>query len=141
MFPKNTRILIADDMRTMRAIVKKGLNMLGYEDITEAHDGKQAWDEIEKSLKENKPFKLIISDWNMPVMLGIDLLKRVRQTAQTKSTPFVLLTAESEKDQLIEAAKSGVSGYIIKPFTQEVLKEKLQSIYAKLNPTTKPAAA
>jgi two-component system, chemotaxis family, chemotaxis protein CheY len=137
MFGKDTNILIIDDMVTMRKLVTKHLAQLGFTKITEASDGATAWTEIEKANKVGKPFQLIISDWNMPNVTGIDLLQKVRSTPQTKHTPFVLLTAESEKGQIEAAAKLNVSAYLVKPFKSEELAEKLKMAFD----TTQRAAA
>lgn len=128
MFAKNTRILILDDMLTMRKIVKNTLKSLGYEDIQEAADGNQGWELLQAS---NPPVQLIVSDWNMPNCTGIDLLKKVRGDAKYAKTPFVLLTAEAEIHQVKDALASGVSAYIVKPFTPDSLKEKLEQAYKK----------
>ena len=140
MFAKDSRILIADDMRTMRIIVKKTLVSLGFNDIVEAEDGQIAWARINESLKENKSFHLIISDWNMPNLSGVDLLKVVRKTPAIAKVPFLLLTAESDGAQVMEAAQSGVSAYIVKPFNQVQLQEKLVMAYKKHFGATKNAA-
>lgn len=134
MFKKESKILVVDDMLTMRKIISKGLREMGYETITEADDGANAWPIIEKARDANQPFDLILSDWNMPQMKGIELLKKVREDAKVKDTPFVLITAESEKSQVIEAVKLNVSNYIVKPFTPAQLKEKLETAYKKHQP-------
>jgi len=132
MFPTDTKILIVDDMLTMRKLVKKSLNGLGFTNITEAVDGEAAWNEVQNALKLGAPYSLIISDWNMPKMTGIDFLRKVRATDQTKHLPFVLLTAEFDRDQVIEAIKAGLSAYITKPFSMAILSEKLQSVWAHM---------
>jgi len=132
MFSPKTRVLIVDDMKTMRLFVKKMLTEFGLKDITEADDGSSAWPLIEASFSAQNPFKLIISDWNMPQMTGIELLKKVRASPNTKDIPFILVTAETEKDQVMEAIKSGVSSYVSKPFTIDTLKEKLEMVHKKL---------
>lgn len=130
MFDLNIPVLIVDDMMTMRKIVKKTLKEIGFTNITEAKDGADGWEKLSGA---NPAICLVISDWNMPNSSGLDLLKRVRGDSKTKHLPFILLTAESEKTQIVEAAKSGVSGYIIKPFTKDVLEAKLKEVYAKIN--------
>lgn len=127
MLPTNAKILVVDDMSTMRKLIKKSLAELGYTDVVEAVDGEDAWTKIGDALKTNKPIQLVLSDWNMPKMKGIDLLHKVRGTSGTKSLPFVLLTAESEKDQVANATKAGVSGYLLKPFTKAQLAEKIKA--------------
>ena len=132
MFPNSTKILVIDDMMTMRKIVKKSLGELGYTNIVEADDGETAWPIIEKAVADNVPFDLIISDWNMPKLKGIDLLRKVRAVEAIKAVPFILLTAESEKTQVIEAVKAGVTNYITKPFTVDTLRDKLNTAYATM---------
>lgn len=123
---KNMPILVVDDFSTMRRIVKSCLKELGFENITEAEDGKVALDKMRVA-----DFKLVISDWNMPNMMGIDLLKAVRGDSKLKATPFVLVTAEGQKENVIEAAKAGVSNYVVKPFTAETLQTKLEAVFNK----------
>jgi len=129
MFDPGTKILIVDDMMTMRKLVAKSCKELGFSDLTEATDGANAW---EKVASANPPFGLIISDWNMPNSTGLDLLKRVRSDSRFGKTPFVLVTAEAEQHQIVEAARAGVSNYVIKPFTTESLKEKLEQVHKKI---------
>ncbi len=128
MFADSTRVLVVDDMRTMRKIVIKALKSIGFSDFLEAEDGQKAWGELSSS--ESK-VGLIVSDWNMPNCTGLDFLKRVRADSNLKETPFVLLTAESEVGQVQEAVSCGVDNYIVKPFTAEILKEKLEQAYKK----------
>lgn len=131
MFPKESRFIIIDDFATMRKIIKKVLVELGYTNIDEADDGAKALPMIELAVTTGNPYACIISDWNMPVMQGIDLLKNCKANEKLKSTPFVLVTAEGEQKQIIEAAKAGVSDYIVKPFNALTLKEKLQKVYIR----------
>lgn len=128
MFAPNIRILIVDDMMTMRKIVAKTCKELGFTDISEAADGAQAFEAVTKA---SPAFGLIISDWNMPNSTGLDLLKRVRADSRYNKTPFLMVTAESEQSQVVEAVKSGVDGYIVKPFAATALKEQLEGIYKK----------
>ena len=127
MFDPNTKVLIIDDMGTMRKLVKKACKDLGLEKVTEAEDGAIAW----QKLQDEGDYQLVISDWNMPNCTGIELLKRVRQDVKLKKLPFVLLTAEAEVSQITEAVQVGVSNYILKPFTPEVFKEKMEQTYKK----------
>lgn len=119
-------ILVVDDFATMRRIVKTCLMQLGFNNITEAEDGQKALDKLNAG-----KFKLIISDWNMPNMMGIDLLKAVRASESLKTIPFLMVTAEAQKENIIEAAKAGVSNYIIKPFTADGLQQKLEAVFSK----------
>lgn len=126
MFNLSLKVLVVDDFPTMRRIVKNLLKQIGFENIDEAEDGMQAL----QKLKKDK-YGLVVSDWNMPNMEGIDLIRKIRQDPQLKDTPFLMVTAEAEKEKVIEAIKSGVDNYIVKPFTAEVLREKLEKISEK----------
>ncbi|AZZ36979.1 response regulator [Bdellovibrio sp. qaytius] len=139
MFSPNTKYLIVDDFATMRKVVKKVLTELGYSDISEAEDGKQALQLIQEAAANGTPFQCIVSDWNMPNMTGLELLKACKADPKLKDIPFMLVTAESEKEQIIEAAKAGVSEYVVKPFNAATLKEKLTRVYNKHNPAAKAA--
>lgn len=123
---KDIGILVVDDYLTMRRIVRSTLSQLGFSNIQEAKDGVEALEKI----NANK-FDLIISDWNMPNMMGIDLLKAVRSNEKLKSVPFIMVTAEAEKENIIEAAKAGVSNYVLKPFTADSLSEKIEAVLCK----------
>lgn len=123
---KKMPILIVDDFSTMRRIVKNCLKQLGFDNVTEADDGQTAWTKLKNGETE---FKLIISDWNMPNMMGIDLLRAVRADEKFKGVPFLMVTAEGQKDNIIEAAKAGVTNYVIKPFTADILQQKLEAIF------------
>lgn len=129
MFPANTKILVVDDMITMRKIVTKGLKDLGYSDIKEAADGNLAWAELDQA---NPPFQLIVSDWNMPNCSGLDFLRKLRADARFKTIPFIMLTAEAEAHQVKEAIMAGVTNYITKPFTGETLKQKIEQTFKKV---------
>lgn len=120
-----SRILIVDDMSTMRKMVTKMFKTAGFENVSEATCGSEAWGIISSA---NPLFDLVVSDWNMPNGNGIDLLKRFRADSRYVKTPFMMVTAEAEKDQIAEAIQSKVTAYIIKPFTADVLMEKLKAI-------------
>lgn len=139
MFSPNTKFLIVDDFATMRKVVKKVLAELGYSEIQEAEDGKIALQLIQQAADGGTPFQCIVSDWNMPNMTGLELLKACKADPKLKEIPFMLVTAESEKEQIIEAAKSGVSEYVVKPFNAATLKDKLTRVYNKHNPAAKAA--
>jgi two-component system chemotaxis response regulator CheY len=117
-------ILIVDDFTTMRRIVKNILKQLGYENILEADDGASALEVLKR-----EKIQFIISDWNMPQMSGIELLKTVRATEEWKDLPFLMVTAEGQKENVIEAVKNKVNNYILKPFTPETLMEKINKIF------------
>jgi len=124
---KNIRILIVDDFSTMRRIVKNLLNDLGFTNTTEADDGTTAMVELGKA-----SFDLVITDWNMPGMPGIDLLRAIRANPTLASIPVLMVTAEAKREQIIEAAQAGVNGYVIKPFTAATLGDKLGKVFERL---------
>jgi two-component system chemotaxis response regulator CheY len=124
---KNMRILIVDDFSTMRRIVKNLLNDLGFSNTAEAEDGGSAL----AALRASK-FDFVVTDWNMPGMTGIELLKSIRADPALAKLPVLMVTAEAKREQIIEAAQSGVNGYVIKPFTAATLQEKLNKIFERL---------
>jgi len=119
------RFLVVDDFSTMRRIVKNFLNELGYNDVTEADDGNTAL----PILKQGN-IDFLVTDWNMPGMPGLDLLKAVRADPALAKMPVLLVTAEAKREQIVEAAAAGVNGYVVKPFTAETLRDKIQKILA-----------
>jgi two-component system chemotaxis response regulator CheY len=121
------RILVVDDFATMRKVIKNLLRQIGYQNVTEAEDGVAALKEL-----RSQKIDFVISDWNMPNMTGIELLRAVRADSELSSLPFLMVTAESLKENVLEAVKAGVSNYIVKPFTAEVLSEKIEKIIEKL---------
>jgi two-component system chemotaxis response regulator CheY len=135
MFPITTKFMVVDDFATMRKIIKKVLMELGYTDISEADDGKNALPILQKAVTDGTPFQFVISDWNMPGMTGLELLKACKADASLKSVPFMLVTAESDQKNILEAAKAGVSDYVVKPFNAATLKEKLERVYTKTHGT------
>ncbi len=120
------KILIVDDFATMRRIMKNILKQIGFNNIIEADDGTSALEELKKNAVD-----LIISDWNMPKMTGLDLLKNVRATDGLKEIPFLMVTAEAQKQNVIDAVQAGVTNYVVKPFTAEAISEKLEKIFGK----------
>ena len=140
MFSQNTKFLVVDDFATMRKIIKKILDELGYKNVVEAVDGKNAFDVLKEHQSTAEPIEFVISDWNMPNMLGIDLLKACRQDPTLKAIPFMLVTAESEQNQIVEAAKAGVSEYVIKPFNGATLKTKIERVYQKVSAASEKKA-
>ena len=120
----NMKILVVDDMSTMRRIVKNIMKQLGFANVEEAENGQDALDKLRV-----ESFGFVISDWNMPVMTGIDLLRAIRADEKLKAIPVLMVTAEAQKENLIEAIQAGVSNYIVKPFTAEVLQEKMNKIF------------
>lgn len=120
----NMKILVVDDMVTMRRIVKNILKQLGFVNADEAENGQEALQKL-----RTDPYGFVISDWNMPVMTGIDMLREIRADEKLKSTPVLMVTAEAQQSNLIEAVQAGVSNYIVKPFTAETLQEKIAKIF------------
>ncbi|HHC71582.1 MAG TPA: chemotaxis protein CheY [Thiotrichales bacterium] len=125
---KNMKILIVDDFSTMRRIIKNLLRDLGFTNTSEADDGKTAL-----PMLQGGGFDFLITDWNMPGMTGIDLLRAVRADSNLAGLPVLMVTAESKRDQIVEAAQAGVNGYIVKPFTAQTLKEKIDKIFERVN--------
>lgn len=123
---KNMKFLVVDDFSTMRRIVRNLLKELGYTNVDEAEDGVAALQKL-----EGGNFQFVVTDWNMPNMTGIELLKTIRAHAGLKHMPVLMITAEAKKENIIEAAQSGASGYIVKPFTAATLEEKLGKIFEK----------
>ncbi|MEW6328279.1 MAG: chemotaxis response regulator CheY [Thermodesulfobacteriota bacterium] len=121
---KNMRILVVDDFNTMRRIVKNILKQLGFENVGEVENGQEAL-----AVLKNEKFDFVITDWNMPVMTGLDLLKAIKADAALKDIPVMMVTAEAQQQNIVEAVKSGASNYIVKPFTAEVLGEKINKIF------------
>lgn len=128
MFNPNTKVLVVDDMVSMRKLVGKVLKEAGFSDIVEAADGTLALTALASA---SPPVGLIISDWNMPNTTGLELLKKVRADARFAKLPFLLLTAEAERHQVTEAVMSGVDAYVVKPFTPQALIEKLELVHKK----------
>ncbi|HKK55463.1 chemotaxis response regulator CheY [Marinobacter sp.] len=124
---KNMNILIVDDFSTMRRIIKNLLRDLGFTNTDEADDGNTAL----PLLKSGK-YDFLITDWNMPGMSGLDLLKEVRKDEKLKTLPVLMVTAEAKRDQIVAAATAGVNGYVVKPFTAAVLKEKIEKIFERI---------
>jgi len=121
------KILIVDDFSTMRRIIKNLLRDLGFTNTAEADDGNTAL----PMLKSGK-YDFLVTDWNMPGMSGLDLLKEVRATDGLKTLPVLMVTAEAKRDQIVAAATAGVNGYVVKPFTAAVLKEKIEKIFERI---------
>ncbi len=120
----NMKILVVDDMSTMRRIVKNILKQLGFNNLEEAENGQEA---LTKLQADNYGF--VVSDWNMPVMMGIDMLRAIRADEKLKAIPVLMVTAEAQKENLMEAVKAGVSNYVVKPFTAETMQEKINKIF------------
>jgi len=125
---KDMKILVVDDFSTMRRIIKNLLRDLGFTNTDEADDGSTAL----PMLKTGK-YDFLVTDWNMPGMTGIDLLKTVRADDSLKTLPVLMVTAEAKRDQIVAAAQAGVNGYVVKPFTAAVLKEKIEKIFERID--------
>jgi two-component system, chemotaxis family, chemotaxis protein CheY len=123
---KNMKILVVDDFSTMRRIVKNILKQLSFVNIVEADDGSTALEMLQR-----EKIDLVVSDWNMPKMTGLELLKSIRADDALKHIPFLMVTAEAQQENIIEAVKSGVNNYIVKPFTADTLSQKISQIFNK----------
>ncbi len=122
-----TKFLVVDDFSTMRRIVRNLLKELGYANVDEAEDGAMALSKL-----KNENFDFVISDWNMPNMDGLEMLKNIRADSAIGKLPVLMVTAEAKKENIIAAAQAGASGYVVKPFTAATLDEKLSKIFEKL---------
>ena len=120
----NMKILVVDDMSTMRRIVKNILKQLGFNNLEEAENGQEAL----KKLKADT-YGFVVSDWNMPIMMGIDMLRAIRADEKLKTIPVLMVTAEAQKENLMEAVQAGVSNYVVKPLTAETMQEKINKIF------------
>ncbi len=130
MFSKETKFLIVDDMLTARKFITKNLRELGYNDFIEARNGEVAWQILSK---DDSPIDFIISDYDMPVMSGFELLKKVRASDKLKETIFLMITAVGQENKMMEVLDAGVNNYLIKPFDKDVLSEKLESTWESIN--------
>ena len=124
------KILVVDDFSTMRRIIKNLLKDLGFTNIQEADDGSTALPMLQQG-----DFDFVVTDWNMPGMQGIDLLRAIRADENLKHTPVLMVTAEAKKEQIVAAAQAGVNGYVIKPFTAATLKEKVNQAFSTIRKT------
>lgn len=135
MFAPNTRFLVVDDSENIRELIKRELSTLGFtEKAKEAESADRAFEILKAHLDSPDSIQCVISDWNMPGISGLDFLKLVRATPGFLTLPFLLVTSESNPEQVLEAAAAGVSNYIVKPFSSEILREKLRSVWKKHNP-------
>ena len=120
----NMKILVVDDMSTMRRIVKNILKQLGFNNLEEAENGQEALTKLKADT-----YGFVVSDWNMPVMMGIDMLRAIRADEKLKKIPVLMVTAEAQKENMMEAVQAGVSNYVVKPFTAETMQEKINKIF------------
>lgn len=135
MFPSNTRFLVVDDSKSIRDLVKRELETLGFTaPIEEAESADLALERFKALQGKENSIQCVVSDWNMPGTSGLDFLRIVRAMPEGKALPFLLLTSESNPEQVLEAAAAGVSNYVVKPFSAETLREKLRAVWKKHNP-------
>ncbi|MBW2066955.1 MAG: response regulator [Deltaproteobacteria bacterium] len=120
----NMKVLIVDDFATMRRILRNVLKQIGFSNISEAENGRAAIKEL-----KNDKYGLVLCDWNMPEVTGLEVLSEMKSDSELKDIPFVMVTAEAQKENIIEAVKAGVNSYIVKPFTAETIEEKLKKIF------------
>lgn len=127
------RILIVDDMSSMRFFVKKSLQKLGFNNVIEAQDGEEGYNQLKAAFTEGKPVGLVLCDWNMPKVTGLEMLAKVRADKDVSTVPYIMITAENEVKNVTAAIKAGVNNYLVKPFTPDSLKEKLDITFKKLS--------
>ena len=127
--PPTLKILVVDDMPSVRDMVKTTLGAFGFKNVMEASDGTEAWEMIVAEAQANEPFELIVSDINMPKCNGLKLLKMIRANGTFKEVPVLMVSTESETDVIMSAIEAGANNYILKPFTKEIMKEKLIAIF------------
>ena len=134
MFAPDTRFLVVDDYSSIRRVLRKILSELGFQFVDEADDGDVALLLLKQAHEEGKPFGVIIADWNMPKLSGLDLLRTCKGNPLFRNIPYIMATAESEQAQIILAVKAGVSEYVVKPFNAAIIKEKLIRAHSKVAP-------
>lgn len=128
-FNPKQKIMVVDDMSTMRKVIKNMLVKMGCDNITEANDGLPAWQKLEEAHEAGEPFDFILSDWNMPGMTGLDLLIKIRADERFSKVPFLMVTAEGEQEKVVTAVKAGVSNFVVKPFNVKTLEGKIGKIF------------
>ena len=132
MFAPDTKFLIAEDTKTVRALLRDILQNLGYKQILEAEDGDQALKMMKEAAEQNDPFGFIIADWNMPGLTGIELLEVRNTDKRFRDIPFLMVTIESERDYVLKAVAMGVSDFVVKPFSESTIKTKIESIWNRI---------
>lgn len=130
---KPLKILLVDDFEMIRSLLKQALKQLGYTDLTEAVDGMDAIEKINKASDSGQPFDLVFLDWNMPKMTGIEVVQKCKSEDKHKNLPFIMITAEREQKSVVTALKAGVSDYVIKPFSPRQLSSKIERILTATN--------
>ena len=126
-----TRILIVDDMESMRQIIKLQLHNAGFTNVVEAKDGQEAYIELAKARKNKAPIELILADWNMPTMNGFELLQAIRNNPEYKNLPFIMITAENEQEKVLLAIQNGIDNYVVKPIVEKDLVQRVQSAFTR----------
>ncbi len=132
MTAKSLKILIIDDFELVRVMLKSALKDLGYSDFAEAENGLEGWAKLEDASKTGAPFHIVLCDWNMPEMNGLEFLEKCRAVKKYKDLPIIIVTAEAEQEQIVIALKKGASDYIIKPFSPEMLEKKLKKAVTEI---------
>lgn len=136
----NARVLLVDDYEMIRVMLRNGLTQLGFKRIEEAKDGAEAMAKIQAALSSNDPYQMVFCDWNMPNKTGIEVLQECRGNASTKNLPFVMVTAESEQERVIQALKAGADDYIVKPIAVATLQKKIAKLLQKISARMAQAA-
>ena len=129
------KILVSDDFELIQTIFKNSLCKLGYENVDFASDGEETWEKIQEAQKNNDPYSMVFLDWNMPKMDGYEVLSKCRSDKDLRDLPIIMVTAESELNYVVKAVSKGISGYIIKPFSIDILKQKIEEVKIKLQHT------
>lgn len=132
MFPAETRVLIVDDLKTIRNILSEILKKIGLSNLDQCGDGKQALIRLKKAAAENTPYGLIICDWNMPELTGIELLNAKNNDPELRDIPFLMVTIESEKDYVLKAIAMGVDDFVVKPFNEPIIVKKLTNVWERV---------
>ncbi len=132
MFSLDTKILIADDTKMIRTMLREILEKIGFRDVHEAEDGSQALAMLKAAATENRPFGFIFCDWNMPNFTGLDLLQARNDDSRFANIPFLMITIESERDYVLRAVALGVSDYVVKPFSEATIRTKMQGIWNRM---------
>ena len=133
MFATNTKFLVVDDFSTFTKMVLQSLKDLGYQNTFKAQDGSAALKLLKEAVAGGKPFDVVLSDWNMPVLNGLELLQACRKEESLKNVGFLMITSEGDQENVIAAVKAGVNDYIVKPFSKQLLSEKLAAVYKRMN--------
>ena len=131
MFAPETKFLITEDLHTIRTLIKEFLKRLGYDQMAEADNGLMAWNKLEEAHAAGEPFQFMISDWNMPEMTGLELLKKCRGDDRFKDLPILMVTIESEKAYVLKAVTMGVDDFVVKPFSEKTLESKIANIFQR----------